>query len=162
MQKRRTAIQKGATMSENPFEQLHLPPSASDEEAVQQAEHLCRCAPDEPARNVIRQAVRQLTGSAEERGLYALLAHPRPDYDNSALDRFGAAFRRPPKSQTAPGPVPALDLNEVRDLLRQALLAELEVTPLPLEAVPADDSPEEIARQTVEALWQGLLSDMRA
>jgi hypothetical protein len=32
---------------------------------------------------------------------------------------------------------------------------------MPLESVPMDDSPDEIARQTVEALWQGLLSDMR-
>jgi len=148
-------------MSENPFEQLRLPPSATDEEIVRQAERLCRRAADEPARNALRQAARQLTGSAEERSLHVLLAHPRPDYGNAALERFEKAFRRPPKSEKAAEPLPALDLKELRDLLRQALAAELDVRPMPLEAVPMDDLPDEIARQTVEALWQGLLSDMR-
>jgi hypothetical protein len=149
-------------MSENPFEQLRLPPSATDEEIVRQAERLCRRAADEPARNAIRQAARQLTGSAEERALHALLAHPRPNHGNVVLERFQKAFRRAPKSEKPTEPLPALDLDEVRRLLRQALAAELEVRPLPLEALPMDDTPEEIARQTVEALWHGLLSDMRA
>jgi hypothetical protein len=149
-------------MSENPFEQLQLPPSASDDEIVQQAEGLCRRAADEPARNAIRQAARQLTGSVEERALYALLAHPRPDYDQAELERFQAAFRRPPKVDTTARQMPVLDLDEVREWLRQALAAELELTPLRLEAVPVEDTHEEIVEQTVEALWQSLVSDLRA
>jgi hypothetical protein len=152
----------GANMSENPFEQLYLPPSATDDEIVRQAERLCRRATDDPARNVFRQAVRQLTGSAEERVLQVLLAHPRPEYDDSVLERFAAAFRRPPKTENAAGVVPALDLDEFRKLLQQALAAELEMTPLPLEAVPVDDTAQEISRQTMEALWQGLIWDTGA
>ncbi len=101
------------------------------------------------------------TGSAEEQALHALLTHPRPDHGHAELERFQAAFRRPPKSESAAGPLPALDLDEVRDLLRQALAAELEPTSMPLESLAVDDSPDEIARQTAEVLWQSLVMDSR-
>jgi hypothetical protein len=149
-------------MPDNPFELLRLPPSATEEEVVRQGARLCQRAPDEPARNLLRQAVRQLTGSAEERLLHALLTHPRPQHASADLERLQATFRRPPASTGAPPPIPPLDLPEVEGLLREILAAELEPLPLPLEAVPEDDPPEEIARQTAEALWQSLLSDMRA
>ena len=51
---------------------------------------------DEAARNAIRQAVRQLTGSAEERALQALLTHPGADHGSDLRDPFVQAFRRPP------------------------------------------------------------------
>jgi hypothetical protein len=145
-------------MSENPFELLGLPPSATPEEAVQQAARLCQRAADEATRNRIRQAVRQLTGSDEERSLHALLTHPRPDYDHAARDAFHAAFRRPPPS-TAAFSYPPIDLSEVRDILCQILAAELETPALPLEAVPETDEAAEIDRQTAEALWQRLLAE---
>jgi hypothetical protein len=148
-------------MTDNPFELLRLPPTASDEEAVLQGERLCQQAPDEATRDAIRQAVRQLTGSAEERTLHALLTHPRPDHGNVELERFQDAFREPPKTETIAGALPALDVDEVRELLRHALAEELEPIPTPWEPVAADDTPEEIARQTAEALWQSLVSDMR-
>jgi hypothetical protein len=148
-------------MHDNPFELLRLPPTATEEDAVRQAERLCQRAADEPARNAIRQAVRQLTGSAEERALHALLTHPRPDHGNAELERFQIAFRRPPASTAQAANCPELDLEAVRALLRQALAGELEPGMLPLEAVPVDDPPEEIARQTAEAMWQSLVSDMR-
>ncbi len=50
-------------MTENPYEVLRLPPTASPEEVVRQGARLAQRAADEPARNAIRQAVRQLTGT---------------------------------------------------------------------------------------------------
>jgi hypothetical protein len=148
-------------MTENPFELLRLAPSASEEEIVRAAARLCQRAPDEATRNALRQAVRQLTGSAEERALYALLTPPQPEHDNAELERFAAAFRRAP-APVAPGrPCPDLDVDEVRLLLRQILAAELEAPASTLEAIETSDTPEEIARQTAEALWQSLLSDFR-
>jgi hypothetical protein len=149
-------------MSENPFELLQLPPTAGEEEAVRQGARLAQRAPDESARNAIRQAVRQLTGAAEERALHALLTHPRPEHGNADLERFLAAHRRGPAAEAHPQPCPSLDLEEVRALLRQVLAAEIEPPAMALEPVIADDPPEEIARQTAEALWQSLVSDSRA
>jgi hypothetical protein len=148
-------------MSDNPFEMLRLLPSASEEDIVRQGARLCRRAADEAARNAIRQAVRQLTNSPQERSLHALLTHPQPEHDSADLQRLQATFRRPPASTVPPPPVPILDLNEVKDLLCQCLAAQLEPVALPLEAVAEADDAEEIARQTTEALWQSLLSDMR-
>jgi hypothetical protein len=149
-------------MTENPFELLLLSPTAGEEEAVRQGARLAQRAPDESARNAIRQAVRQLTGSPEESALCALLTHPRPEHANSDLDRFQAAFRRAPAAEANPQPCPALDVEEVRILLAQVLAAEMESSTLPLEAVVEEETPEEIARQTAEALWQSLVSDSRA
>jgi hypothetical protein len=149
-------------MSDNPFEVLRLDPSADEQAAVRQAARLCQRATDETARNAVRQAVRQLTASAEERQLYALLTHPRPGHATSELDRFVAAFRRPPATSPDAAPCPGLDTKELAELLLVALAAELELTPLPLEAVDEPEPPAEIARQTGEALWRGLISDMRA
>jgi hypothetical protein len=58
-------------------------------------------------------------------------------------------------------PCPDLDTDEVRALLRQILAAELEAPASTLEAIETGDTPEEIARQTAEALWQSLVSDFR-
>jgi hypothetical protein len=149
-------------MPENPFELLRLAPSAGEEEIVRQGARLCQRCPDETSRNAIRQAVRELTGSAEERLLHAILTHPHPEHANPDLERLASAFRRPPASSAEPAPCPGVDLEEVRDLLRGLLAAELEMSPLPLEALDAEDAPEEIARQTAEALWQSLVSDPRA
>jgi hypothetical protein len=142
-------------MSENPFELLGLPPTAAEDEVVRQGARLCQRAADEPTRNRLRQAVRQLTGPAEERSLHALLAHPRPDYARPAREAFQSAFRRPPAPE-APPPSPPVDADGVRAALCQALAAELEAPPLALELLDEEDGPGEIARQTAEALWQGL------
>ena len=148
-------------MIDNPFEILKLDPSADEETAVRQAARLCQRAADEPARNQIRQAVRRLTTTAEERQLHALLTHPRPEYHCSVLDGFIAAHRRAP-AVTDAGPPPEMDREEITALLLAALAAELEFHPLPLEADGEAEPAVEIARQTAEALWLGLLFDMRA
>ena len=53
-----------------------------------------------------------------------------------------------------PPPPPELDLHEVAALLRPLLLRELAPSALPFELPPAEETAEEITRQTVEALWQ--------
>ena len=42
------------------------------------------------------------------------------------------------------------------------LIDELNLTPPPFEAPAATHDPDEIRRQTSEALWQSLVFDMRA
>jgi hypothetical protein len=143
----------------SPFEVLRLAPHSSEEEIVRQAGLLRQRATDEEALNAIRQAVQALTGQAEERALHALLTHPRPVYAWPALERLAAAFRRPPAG--APPPAP-LDVDEFRELLLASVAQELELVSLPFEAVPLDESADEVRRQTFEALWQSLLADMRA
>jgi hypothetical protein len=147
-------------MSENPFELLRLDPASSEEEVVRAAAILRQRAADEAALNAIRQAVQALTGRPEQRLLYALRAHPRPTHHWPALDRFAAAFRRPVAGEAPP--CPALDLSELTDLLLTAVAQALESAPLPLEAVPGGEGPEEVRRQTAEALWQSLVADLRA
>ena len=147
-------------MDANPFEVLRLDPDSSEEEVVRQAGRLRQRATDEQSLNAIRQAVQALTGRAEERLLHALLTHPRPTHAWPALERFAAAFRRPPAATASPVPPP--DLNELAGLLRALLAEELELAPLPLEAVDAAEDAAEIERQMAEALWQSLLVDMRA
>ena len=46
-------------------------------------------------------------------------------------------------------------------MLIAALTAELGPAPLPLAGVETEEPAEEIARQTAEALWQGLVADPR-
>ncbi len=147
-------------MTENPYEVLRLPPTASPEEVVRQGARLAQRAADEPARNAIRQAVRQLTGTQEERILHALLTHPAPEHSPAVLERFQASFRRPPTGGIAQS-VPPLDLDEVRPWLREALAGQLVGPPLPLEPLDTGESTEEIARQTAEATWQGLPAQPR-
>jgi hypothetical protein len=146
----------------NPFEVLRLDPSASEEEIVRQAGRLRQRAADEAERNAIRQAVQALTASPEARQLYALLTHPRPAWGDAALDRFAAAHRRAPASEVAPALCPPLDLEEFTALLCELTAEELRLQPLELEGIPAAEEPEEIRRQTAEALWQSLLFDPRA
>jgi hypothetical protein len=147
---------------DNPFEVLQLPPTASEQEIVRQAARLCQRAGDESVRNRYREAARLLTADAGERALLALLTHPGAEHENADLERFQNTYRRPPASSAPPTTCPTLDISEVRQLLAQALAAELELAPLPLAAAVESSEPEEeIARQTVEALWQGLVADPR-
>jgi hypothetical protein len=148
-------------MSENPFEVLGLDPASTEAEIVRQAGRLRQRAHDESRLDAIRRAVQALTASEDARVLAALLTHPRPGHDTAELERFVAAFRRPP-APTGTVEVPPADPVEVGALLGAALAQTLELTPLPLETPDADESSEEIERQTAEALWQGLLSDPRA
>jgi len=149
-------------MSANPFEVLRLDPSASEEEIVRQAGRLRRSVTEETALNAIRQAVQALTIRAEDRLLFALLTHAAPCHHWPALDRFAAAFRRPPAATAAPKSFPSLDLEEFRDLLNKTAAEELELAPLPFEPIGEGETAEEVRRQTAEALWQNLLTDTRA
>jgi hypothetical protein len=146
-------------MTTNPFEVLRLSADATEEEIVRQGARLAQQAADEPTRNAIREAVRALTDDPAARRVFALLTPPGPPGGNE-LDRFIAAHRRPP---TPDGPlqVPPLDEQELRELLRQAMAAELNVAPPPYQSVPAGESTDEIDRQTGEAMWQSLLIDPR-
>jgi hypothetical protein len=145
----------------NPFEVLKLDPSATEEEIVRHAERLRQRAADEATQAAIRQAVQALTAKAEERRLHALLTHPRPAHAAPPLDRFVAAFRRPPAASTPPA-VPGPDLAEVEAILRAHLAEDLELTPPPCETPVGPDEPDEFRRQEAEALWQSLLFDPRA
>src|SRR5262245_48959872 len=98
----------------NPFEVLRLDPTASEEEIVRQAGRLRQRVTDEATLTAIRQAVQALTGRAEDRQLHALLTHPRPQWIAAELDRFAAAFRRPPAADGTAAPVPELDIEEFR------------------------------------------------
>lgn len=146
----------------NPFEVLRLDPSATEEEIVRQAGRLRQRATDEATLAAIRQATQALTGRLEERLLHALLTHPKPCYNQPALDRFAAAFRRPLPIPVNTTPCPPLDMQEFAQLLEALLIEELEFIPPPFEALPATDDAEEIDRQSAEALWQSLLYDMRS
>jgi hypothetical protein len=146
-------------MTANPFEILRLDPSATEEEIVRQAGRLRQRATDEATRNAIRQAVQALTARAEDRELLALLTHPRPCYRWPALERFAAAFRRPPAATGAAQACPLLDMEEFADIVRGLIVEELELPPLLFELLASGETPHEIERQTAEALWQGLVFD---
>ena len=147
-------------MADNPFEVLRLAPTAGPEEAVRQGARLARQTTSEADRNAIRQAVRQLTGTDEERALHALLTHPAPEYTSPLLEQFLAAFRQSPPT-TAERPVPVLDREEFRGLLLAALAAQMPPPVLPLEPIELGEPADEIARQTAEALWQSLIAQPR-
>jgi hypothetical protein len=146
----------------NPFEALRLDPSASEEEVVKQAARLRQRAADEAELTAVRQAVQALTGRAEDRLLHALLTHPRPGHSAPTLEKFAAAFRRAPAASGEPPAAPPLDLKEFAELLQAILVEELDLTPQPFEAPAAAEDPDEIRRQTGEALWQSLVFDPRA
>ena len=143
-------------MNDNPFEVLRLDPSATEEEIVRQAGRLRQRADDEATQNALRQAVQALTARAEDRRLFALLTHPAPRSSEPALERFVAAFRRPLTPSRAAEPCPALDVEEFTTLLYAFAVAELELLALPFEPLASDETPAEIERQTMEALWQNL------
>jgi len=142
--------------ADNPFEVLRLDPTATEEEIVHQAGRLRQRAADEAALGAVRRAVQALTGRADDRLLYALLTHPRPGHAAPALDRFAAAFRRPPASNA---PCPVFDLAEFQALLRVHLAAELATAPPAFEPVTAPPDPAELDRLADEACWQGLLAN---
>lgn len=100
-----------------------------------------------------------LTARAEDRLLFALLTHPAPRHHGPVLDRFAAAFRRPPAAAHPPDPCPPLDSAEFGNLLRTLAVEDLEWSPPPFEPVASVETPNEIARQTAESLWQTLLFD---
>ncbi|HKI36106.1 MAG TPA: hypothetical protein VKA46_29890 [Gemmataceae bacterium] len=147
----------------NPFEVLRLDPATPTDEVVRQAGRLRQRATDEAAVAAVRQAVQALTGRPEERLLHELLTHPAPCHVWPALDRFTAAFRRPPlPAGEAQATCPAPDLAEVAALLRPLAAAELDAAPPPFEPVGEAEDRAEIVRQTVEGIWQTLPFDMRA
>lgn len=146
-------------MNTNPFEILRLDPSATEEEIVRQAGRLRQRATDEATRNAIRQAVQALTGRVEDRQLLALLTHPGPCYHCPDLERFVAAFRRPPTAAGSVPACPAVDIEEFADLIRGLIAEELELPQLAFESIASTESPYEIEQQTAEALWQNLLFD---
>jgi hypothetical protein len=149
-------------MSDNPFEVLRLDPSAAEAEIVRQAGRLRQVATDEATRNALRQAVQSLTARAEDRMLHALLTHPAPGYHAPALDRFLAAFRRPPAVAGDVSACPALDIKEFEDLVKEKCVEELDLPSLAFEVLLEEESGDEIGRQTAEVLWQSLLFDSRA
>src|SRR6185312_9770035 len=116
-------------------------------------------ATDEATRNAIRQAVQALTARAEDRLLFALLTHPAPRHHWPTLERFAAAFRRPPAAIRSHQPCPTLDFEEFTGILGELAAEELELLPLLFEPVPDSEMPTEIERQTAEALWQSLVFD---
>jgi hypothetical protein len=150
-----------AVTEKNPFEVLRLDPTASEEEIVRHAGRLRQRATDEATQNALRQAVQALTASATAREVHALLTHPRPAYSSAALNRFAAAFRRAPLPANPPA-CPPLELQEFINLLKQIVAAGLELPSLEFEGLATAEDPEEIRRQTAEALWQSLLFDPRA
>jgi hypothetical protein len=147
----------------NPFEVLRLDPSAPAAEVVRQAGRLRQRATDEATVAAVRQAVQALTGRPAERLLHELLTHPAPCHSWPALERFTAAFRRPPlPAGGSPPECPPPDPAEVAALLKPLAAAELDAPPPPFEPVAGADDQAEIVRQTVEGVWQALPFDMRA
>jgi hypothetical protein len=147
-------------MNANPFEVLRLDPSATEEEIVRQAGRLRQRAADEATNNAIRQAVQALTADAEERQRFALLTHAAPCHQHPpALQRFVAAFRRPPDVANVSERCPDLDMEEFTALLSELSTEELELAPLPFEPIAVGESFAEMERQSAEALWQSLLFD---
>jgi hypothetical protein len=144
----------------NPFEVLRLDPGASEEEIVRQAGRLRQRAADEGSLDAIRQAVQTLTSSADSRLLHALLTHPRPGHGSASLERFVAAFRRPPA--TAEVAAPRFDEAEFLRLLFLRVAEGLESGPLPFEPSGSEEGPEEIQRQWAEAVWLSMIFDSRA
>lgn len=138
----------------NPFEVLQLPVDATTEQIMVAAARLAQSGDEEA-----REAVRQLTASDEERQLHAWLTPPGSVGRSAELERFVTQHRRPPAG--LPLNVPPVDETELRALLRAALLRELQPRPVPLQTVPINETPEEIARQTAEAVWMSLLFDLR-
>jgi len=142
------------TPRRNPFEVLQLPAHASLEQIMAAAARLAQRGDDEA-----REAVQQLTGSDEQRTVHAWMTLPGEVQRPAEIERFLTQHRRPPAD--LPLEVPPVDEAELRELLRQALLAELQPRPVPLVLVPAGESAEEIARQNAEAVWASLLYDPR-
>ncbi|MFQ3593600.1 MAG: hypothetical protein SNJ82_10520 [Gemmataceae bacterium] len=138
----------------NPFEVLQLPAHASLEQIMAAAARLTQRGDDEA-----REAVRQLTSEETQRRLHGWLTPPGPVERPAEIEQFVAQHRRPPAG--LPLDVPPVDETELRELLRQALLSELQPRPVPLQFVEARESAEEIARQTGEAVWGSLLYDLR-
>jgi plasmid stability protein len=138
----------------NPYEVLQLPAQATTEQIMAAAARLAQSGDDEA-----REAVRQLTASEEERQLHAWLTPPGAVERPVEVERFVAQHRRPPAGLHLQ--VPPVDEAELRERLRSILLSELKPGPVPLQAVPIEESAEEVARQNAEAVWLSLLFDLR-
>ncbi len=131
---------------DNPFEILRLDPCSTEAEIVAQAGRLRQRCTEEEQLTSIRQAVQALTSSAEERALWALLTHPVPEYVSPTLDRFIAAFRRPP------GPPDVL----IQELMARALELAPEFFAQPLSA----SAEAEIRGQFAQMEWRNLMRTM--
>ncbi len=109
----------------DPFAVLKLDPAATPEEVVAQAGRLRQRAAGEEELTRIREAVRALTGRAEDRWWHEWLSHPGPCHSWPALERFRAAFRRSPQvPDEAPAAAPPPDPAESARLLRALLVDE--------------------------------------
>ncbi len=148
-------------MPDNPFEVLRLDPTTSVEEAMRQADRLTQETADEPLRQRLRAAAQQLTISPDRAALAALLTPPAPGYASEALREFVVRHGSPPAG-TPSEARPRLDEDEFRRRLLEAIAGELSPGVAELEPLEITESGAEIARQTAEAMWQALLSDMRA
>ena len=148
-------------MPDNPFEVLRLDPTTSVEEAMRQADRLAQETADEPLKQRIRQAAQQLTISPDRAALAALLTPPAPGYASEALREFVVRHGSPPVG-TPSEARPRLDEDEFRRRLLEVIAGELSPGVAELEPLEITESGAEIARQTAEAMWQALLSDMRA
>jgi hypothetical protein len=149
--------------SPNPFEVLRLDPTTPGAEVVRVAGRLRQQATDEATISAIRQAVQALTGAEEERRLHELRTHARPSYQWTGLEQFVVAFGRPP--QPAEGPASTCfpsDLEELVAMLPPVLAQELAPLLQPREPTGTLNSPKEIRKQLIEALWRCLRFDSRA
>jgi hypothetical protein len=145
---------------DNPFEVLRLDPAADGEAIVRRAGQQRQRAGTEEAINAIRQAVQMLTGDTAERILHAWLTPRNPHYPGPAVQRLATLFRRLPATP-APTDCPPVDAAELAELLRPLLIERWRLPPQPLDAGGTDDTPDEIRRQVVEALWGCLVNDSR-
>ena len=148
----------------NAFETLKLNPSATEEEIVQQAGKIRQRTTDEATQSKIRQAVQQLTSTEEKRRLESLLTYQEPRYDWDAIVRLMNAHRRPPAGEQVQSQeqCPPLDAKLLASLLREMWANELQSGELSFVPPRIEELPEELDRQTVEALWRALLYDPRS
>lgn len=137
----------------NPFEVLHLDPGASNDEVVAQAGRLRQTATGEEEIRSIRQAVQALTGSAEQRFLHELLAHPWPRYAWPALQPFRAAFGRPPRLRDGG---PAENLEQITRLLRAFLEGDPKPAGGPLAEADAGAGDAGINALDADSQWRRL------
>jgi hypothetical protein len=144
----------------NPFEVLRLDPSSDGEAIVRRAGHLRQRAGSEQEISAIRQAVQVLMGDAAERCLHEWLTPRNPHYPGPAIERLAMLFRRAP-AVPAPTECPPVDAEELADLFRPLLIERWRLPPVPLDSRGTEDTPDEIRRQIVEALWQCLVHDSR-
>jgi hypothetical protein len=150
----------------NPFEALRLDPAADDEQVVAHAGRLRQRATDETEVAAIRRAVQALTGRPEERWVHQLFTHPRPCYRWRSLERFVAAFGRPPAApgegrSDDPGPAAAgLDLRKLALLLDPGGSGTADIRVTEGSQTCPGRMPEDVRRQLGQALLACLRHDL--